>query len=63
MAYLEKKDLFSLEKYSEIRIAFRDKIIQHKKNRRLSLNPHATLYFEDTLTCLLYTSPSPRDRG
>ena len=50
MAYLEKKDLFSLEKYSEIRIAFRDKIIQHKKNRRLSLNPHATLYFEDTLT-------------
>ena len=50
MAYLEKKDLFSLEKYSEIRLAFRDKIIQHKKNRRLSLNPHATLYFEDTLT-------------
>lgn len=50
MAYLEKKDLFSLEKYSEIRIAFRDKIIQHKKDRRLSLNPHATLYFEDTLT-------------
>ena len=50
MAYLEKKDLFSLEKYSEIRIAFRHKIIQHKKDRRLSLNPHATLYFEDTLT-------------
>ena len=50
MAYLEKKDLFSLEKYSEIRLAFRDKIIQHKKNRRLGLNPHATLYFEDTLT-------------
>ena len=50
MAYLEKKDLFSLEKYSEIRIAFRDKIIHHKKDRRLSLNPHATLYFEDTLT-------------
>ena len=41
MAYLEKKDLFSLEKYSEIRLAFRDKIIQHKKNRRLGLNPHA----------------------
>lgn len=50
MAHLEKKDLFSLEKYSEIRLAFRDKIIQHKKNRRLALNPHAALYFEDTLT-------------
>ena len=50
MAHLEKKDLFSLEKYSEIRLAFRDKIIQHKKNRRLALYPHAALYFEDTLT-------------
>jgi|TARA_B110000444_G_scaffold251122_1_gene278516 hypothetical protein len=50
MNKLNKKDLYSLEKYSEIRLAFRDKIIEHKKNRRLALNPHAALYFEDALT-------------
>ena len=50
MAHLEKKDLFSLEKYAEIRDEFRKQVMQHKKNRRLALNPHAVLYFEDILT-------------
>jgi hypothetical protein len=50
MAHLEKKDLFSLEKYAEIRDDFIKKVKEHKKNRRLALNPHAALYFEDSLT-------------
>ena len=50
MAILSKKDLFSLEKYSEIRNEFRAKVMKHKKNRRLAFNNHAVLYFEDALT-------------
>jgi len=50
MALLSKKDLFSLEKYSEIRNEFRAKVMKHKKNRRLAFNDHAVLYFEDALT-------------
>ena len=50
MAILSKKDLFSLEKYSEIRNEFRAKVMKHKKNRRLAFNDHAVLYFEDALT-------------
>ena len=50
MAILSKKDLFSLEKYSEIRNEFRAKVMKHKENRRLAFNDHAVLYFEDALT-------------
>ena len=50
MKKLDKEILYSLEKYSEIRPEFRSKVIAHKKNRRLPLGPHATLYFEDALT-------------
>ena len=50
MTLLSKKDLFSLEKYSEIRNEFRAKVMKHKKNRRLAFNDHAVLYFEDALT-------------
>jgi len=50
MTLLSKKDLFSLEKYSEIRNEFREKVMKHKKNRRLAFNNHAVLYFEDALT-------------
>ena len=50
MALLTKKDLFSLEKYSDIRNEFRAKVMKHKKNRRLAFNDHAVLYFEDALT-------------
>jgi hypothetical protein len=50
MTLLSKKDLFSLEKYSEIRNEFRAKVMKHKENRRLAFNNHAVLYFEDALT-------------
>lgn len=50
MHKLTRADLYSLEQYAEQRPAFRDKVMAHKKNRRVPLGPHATLYFEDSLT-------------
>ena len=50
MQKLSREDLFSLEKYAEARSAFREKVLQHKKNRRLDLGTNAALYFEDRLT-------------
>lgn len=50
MARLKRTDLFSLEKYAEVRNNFRAKVIEHKKNRRIALGDHAALYFEDALT-------------
>lgn len=49
MAQLKRSDLYSLEKYSEIRNDFRKKIIAHKENRRVELGPHLLLLFEDRL--------------
>ncbi len=49
MKKLTRGDLFSLEKYSEIRNDFRLKIMSHKKNRHLAIGPNITLYFEDNL--------------
>ncbi|MGY8814455.1 MAG: DUF3501 family protein [Gammaproteobacteria bacterium] len=50
MKTLSRDDLFSLEKYAEIRTDFRAEVMAHKKNRRLEIGPNATLYFEDRLT-------------
>ena len=50
MNKLTRADLFSLEKYTETRKAFRDKVLEHKQDRRLALGPNANLYFEDRLT-------------
>jgi len=50
MQKLTREDLHSLEKYTEIRPAFRSRVIDHKKNRNIPIGPHATLYFEDRLT-------------
>jgi len=50
MKKLSGDDLYSLEHYSEIRDEFRDRVMQHKRDRRLGLGTNATLYFEDTLT-------------
>ena len=47
---LSRADLWSLEEYSERREDFRKEVIAHKKERQVHLGPHATLYFEDTLT-------------
>ena len=49
MAKLKRSDLYSLEKYSEIRNDFRKKIIAHKENRRVMLGEHLLLLFEDQL--------------
>jgi hypothetical protein len=50
MAKLTRQDLYSLEQYAEVRADFRRRVIAHKKNRRLALDEHITLYFEDVLT-------------
>ena len=50
MEKLTRDDLFSLEKYAEMRPEFRARVMAHKKNRQLSVGPNATLYFEDALT-------------
>ena len=40
-------DIISLEKYSKNRKQLRKEIIEFKKNRRISLGPYATFYFEN----------------
>ncbi|MGD2073355.1 MAG: DUF3501 family protein [Gammaproteobacteria bacterium] len=50
MKKLTRADLYSLEKYAEIRSEFRAKVMEHKKNRRVPLGTTAALYFEDRLT-------------
>ena len=50
MNKLSRDDLFSLEKYAEVRESFRAEVLAHKQHRRLALGTNATLYFEDRLT-------------
>ena len=50
MNKLTRDDLFSLEKYAEVRPEFRARVMAHKKNRQLPVGRNATLYFEDALT-------------
>jgi hypothetical protein len=50
MRKLQREDLYSLEKYSDLRDEFRRKVMAHKRNRQLPLGTNATLYFEDRLT-------------
>lgn len=50
MKKLKREDLLSLEEYSQKRAAFRANVLAHKKNRKIALGEHATLYFEDALT-------------
>jgi hypothetical protein len=47
---LSRKDLWSLEEYSERRVQFRNEVMAHKKNRQVALGEHARLYFEDPIT-------------
>lgn len=49
MEKLSRKDLYSLEEYSEIRDDFRARVMAHKKNRRLDLGENLVLFFEDRL--------------
>jgi hypothetical protein len=50
MNKLTTTDLFSLEEYHRARVEFRAQVLAHKKHRRLSIGPNATLVFEDRLT-------------
>lgn len=50
MGKLSRESLFSLEKYAAIRPEFRARVMEHKKQRRVSIGDHAALYFEDALT-------------
>jgi len=50
MNKLTRDDLYSLEKYAEVRPRFRSEVMAHKKNRQVAIGPNATLYFEDRLT-------------
>jgi hypothetical protein len=50
MSQLTRNDLYSLEEYARIRPEFRAKVIAHKRDRKLPLGEHVTLYFEDRLT-------------
>lgn len=47
---LTRDDLMSLEQYAEHRADFRAAVIEHKKNRRVSIGEYLHLYFEDRLT-------------
>ncbi len=49
MSKLSRKDLYSLEEYAEIRDEFRERVMEHKKNRRLDLGNNLVLFFEDRL--------------
>ncbi|MCY4469369.1 MAG: DUF3501 family protein [Thiotrichales bacterium] len=50
MEPLRRADLFSLERYHEIRAEFRSRVLAHKRLRQVPIGPNATLYFEDRLT-------------
>jgi hypothetical protein len=50
MDKLSRDDLFSLEKYAEVRADFRTRVMAHKRYRQVPLGANATLYFEDRLT-------------
>ena len=49
-AVLTREDLYSLEEYARIRPDFRRRVMEHKRDRRVAMGPHATLYFEDRIT-------------
>ena len=50
MEKLTRGDLYPLEQYATMRSEFRARVLAHKKDRKVHLGPHATLYFEDRLT-------------
>jgi len=43
---VKKTDLMSLEEYSKNRKTIRKQLVNYKKNRRISIGPHANFYFE-----------------
>ncbi len=50
MNKLSRDGLYSLEKYAQLREAFRERVMAHKKHRVVAVGPNVNLYFEDRLT-------------
>ncbi len=50
MEKLTREDLYSLEKYAEIRPDFRANVMAHKRIRIVHIGANATLHFEDRLS-------------
>jgi uncharacterized protein DUF3501 len=50
MKKLVESDLLSLERYSRERPGFRERVMAHKKNRKLGVGPNSMWLFEDRLT-------------
>ena len=50
MNKLTRDDILSLERYAAARPVFRERVLRHKRTRRLPIGPNATLHFEDRLT-------------
>jgi hypothetical protein len=50
MNKLTRSDLWPLERYADERKEFRNRVIAHKKLRKVALGEHITLLFEDRLT-------------
>ena len=50
MQNLVASNLMTLEQYAAARSAFRARAMAHKRDRKVPIGPHATLYFEDWLT-------------
>ena len=47
---IKRENLLPLEAYARERNAFRAKVIEHKRSRRVQLGAHVSLQFEDELT-------------
>ena len=52
MIEIEKKDILSNDEYKEVRSERRKELVAYKKNRRISVGPFATFYFESYKTML-----------
>jgi hypothetical protein len=50
MPHITRDSLWTLERYARERAAFRARVIEHKKNRKVALGEHVLLAFEDELT-------------
>ena len=50
--FIEKEDLIVFEEYSKNRKKIRKDLVEFKKNRRVSIGPYATFYFESFETML-----------
>jgi hypothetical protein len=50
MSKLTRDDLYSLEKYAEVRPRFRADVMKHKRDRVVPVGPNVTLHFEDRMT-------------